>query len=459
MFRRVLSAITPKRWLSPATPGGSGGWWSIIREAESGDWQRNVSLSIDTALSNHAVFACRNRIVSDISKLSLRLIRKDGKIWTETTNPAYSPVLRKPNDYQNVMQFLESWIGSKVQSGNTYVLKRRDMRGVVTKLYVLDPFRTRPMVADDGSVYYELNCDPLSELPDQVIVPASEIIHDRYNTLFHPLVGLSPLYAGMLAAAQGLNIQKQSAWFFKNQAKPSGYIMAPGHLSNEQAEQLKTLWNTNYGGENSGKTAVLADKMEFKTIASNAVDSQLVEQLKWSAEVVCSTFAVPPFMIGIGTQPTHGNLDALLSQYYAMCIQQYIKALERCLDEGLGLGDNIGVDVDIHELIRMDGAARMKMVTDGIKGGVYTPNEGRWFFDLPPIEGGDTVYLQEQDHALEALARRDQGPDPFGKGGGDEPSAAPEPEAEPESEPDDADDATEEAKSYGLFSTVLKEAA
>ena len=201
-LQTILSPLIPKRWLSPASPGGSGGWWSIVKESYSGAWQENVHLSVDTALSNHAVFACRNRIVSDVAKLPIRLVTRTGKIWTETTNPAYSPVLRKPNDFQNRIQFLESWVGSKVQSGNTYVLKQRDQRGVVVRLYVLDPFRTRPLISEDGAIFYELNCDPLSGIPEQVVVPAREIIHDRYNTLFHPLCGLSPLYAAILPAAQ-----------------------------------------------------------------------------------------------------------------------------------------------------------------------------------------------------------------------------------------------------------------
>ncbi|WP_416380911.1 hypothetical protein, partial [Klebsiella pneumoniae] len=34
-------------------------------------------------------------------------------------------------------------------------------------------------------------------------VPAREVIHDRFNCLFHPLIGLSPIYAAGLAAMQG----------------------------------------------------------------------------------------------------------------------------------------------------------------------------------------------------------------------------------------------------------------
>jgi phage portal protein BeeE len=47
-------------------------------------------------------------------------------IWTETDSPAFSPVLRKPNRYQNRIQFWESWILSKLTRGNAYVLKERD---------------------------------------------------------------------------------------------------------------------------------------------------------------------------------------------------------------------------------------------------------------------------------------------------------------------------------------------
>ncbi|WP_416381322.1 hypothetical protein, partial [Klebsiella pneumoniae] len=38
-------------------------------------------------------------------------------------------------------------------------------------------------------------------------VPAREVIHDRFNCLFHPLIGLSPIYAAGLAAMQGHHIQ------------------------------------------------------------------------------------------------------------------------------------------------------------------------------------------------------------------------------------------------------------
>ena len=71
-------------------------------------------------------------------------------------------MLRKPNRYQNRIKFIENWVTSKLSHGYTYVLKQRDDRNVVTALYILDPNRTRVLIADDGSVFYELNRDNLT---------------------------------------------------------------------------------------------------------------------------------------------------------------------------------------------------------------------------------------------------------------------------------------------------------
>src|SRR5690625_6181104 len=65
--------------------------------------------------------------------------------------------LRRPNRYQNHIQFKQWWETSKLSQGNAYGLKQRDRSGNVDAIYILDPCRVVPLVADDGSVYYELS--------------------------------------------------------------------------------------------------------------------------------------------------------------------------------------------------------------------------------------------------------------------------------------------------------------
>lgn len=410
LFGLQITRATQEKALSPVSQG-RGGWYRIF-ESFPGAWQRNVEVKCDSALSYHADFACRTLIASDIAKLRIKLVAKDSDgIWTETTNPAYSPVLRKPNDFQTRIQFMESWVLSKLQHGNAYILKQRDNRGVVTKLYVLDPRLVTPLVAGDGSVFYQLNADDLAGVTQTIIVPAREIIHDRFNTFYHPLVGLSPIFAGGLAAMQGLAIQNDSAAFYQNGARPGGVLTAPGAIDDETAGRIKEYWDSNFSGDNSGKVAVLGDGLKYEAMRAKAVDSQTIEQLKWTAEVVCSTYHVPPYKIGVGTMPTHNNIQSLNVEYYSQCLQVLIESIELCLDEGLNMGEAIGTELDVDNLLRMDSVTQMEVLDKA--SGVMSVNEKRRKLDLKPKDGGDSVYLQQQNFSLEALAKRDAQDDPF----------------------------------------------
>lgn len=411
---------------SPVTQGRRG--WFRIMESFPGAWQRNVEVKFDSVLSYHADFACRTLIASDISKLRVKLVErsKDG-IWSETTNRTHTPVLRKPNHFQNRIQFFECWMLSKLQSGNAYVLKQRDNRGAVAKLYVLDPNLVTPLVSDTGDVFYQINADNLAGITQSVTVPAREIIHDRFNCFYHPLVGLSPIFAGGLAAMQGLAIQSDSAKFFQNGARPGGVLTAPGAIDDDTAKRIKEYWDAEFSGDNAGKVAVLGDNLRYEAMRAKAVDSQLIEQLKWTAEVVCSTYHVPPYKVGVGAVPTANNVQSLNVEYYSQCLQVLIESVELCLDEGLELKDGLGTEFDVEGLLRMDSVTQMD-VLDKSKG-ILAPNEMRKKLDLPPKEGGDSPMLQQQNFSLQALAKRDAQDDPFAK------STTPKAERDNQTEP------------------------
>ncbi|PJR88132.1 phage portal protein [Ochrobactrum sp. 695/2009] len=279
-------------------------------------------------------------------------------------------------------------------------------------------------------------------------MPASEIIHDRFNCLFHPLVGMSPIYASGLAALQGLTIQRHSERFFGNNALPSGIISVPGAIDAKDAAEIKQNWEDGYSRNNAGKLAVLADGMEFKALAIPAQSAQLIEQLRWTAEVVCSTFHVPPYKIGLGQMPTYNNIQALNVEYYSQCLQTLIEAAEDCMDDGLGLGDTVGVEFEVANLLRMDGMTLATKLKEEVGAGIRAPNEARRTLNLPSVDGGDTPYLQQQNFSLSALNRRDTREDPFSTGKTESQQA---PQAPPEEDPNLKAFAAFAAKSAEIF--------
>lgn len=428
-------------------PSDRGGWMSLISEPFAGAWQRNLEINPTTVLSFHAVFSCISLIASDISKMPLRLMRRDSNgIWKENNSGTPARIYRRPNAFQNRMQFFECWLNSKLCHGNTVAVKIRNTRGDITELRILDWNKVTPLVADDGSVFYQINPDNMTGVEASVTVPAREVIHDRFNCLFHPLIGLSPIYAAGLAAMQGHHIQENSAHFFRNGSKPSGVIEVPGTITDENARKLKANWDTGYTGENAGKTGLLSNGAKYNPISMSADDAKVVEQLQMSEKIVCSTFHVPAYKAGVGDLPSYDNIEALEQQYYSQCLQTLIESIELLLDEAFELEDDAGTEFDVSALLRMDSERRIKTLGEGVKNTILTPNEARRSENLPPVTGGDELYLQQQNFSLGALARRDASDDPFGKK-----SAAPQPVSDEGKALSDAEQAAAKAMLRGLL--------
>ncbi len=397
------------------------GWTSLfqaVAEPFSGAWQQGVKADPEAVLSFHAVFACISLISQDIAKMRLRLMQTDAHgIRRETRRGDIARLCRRPNAQQNRIQFFELWLNAKLRHGNTVVLKIRNARGQIKELRILDWSRVEPLVADDGEVFYRITPDRNCGITEAVTVPAREVIHDRFNCFFHPLIGLPPVYAAGLAATQGHHIQENSTSFFRNGGRPSGVIEIPGSITEENAKKLKSNWDSGYTGENAGKTAILSNGAKYNPTTFSPVDAQTVEQLKMTAEIVCSVFRVPAYKIGVGQPPSSDNVEALEQQYYSQCLQTLIESIELLLDEALETGENESTEFDVTTLLRMDSERRMKTLGDAVKNTLLTPNEARKRENLPPLAGGDALYLQQQNYSLEALSRRDAREDPFASAG------------------------------------------
>jgi len=391
--------------LSPVAT--TGGWRTIVDEPYTGAWQKNESITTESALANPSVFGCVSAISADIGKIAppLLLQRDDRGFYSEVTNSAYTPVLRTPNSYQTAQQFTEQVVLSLLLYGNAYQLKHRDLRGVVDALYVLDPARVKVLTAPDGSVYYELQSNDLAGLPEAaqpIVVPAHEMIHARINCFFHPLMGLSPLYAIAGAVAQSQAIQSSSSAFFAGGGRSPFALVAPTKLDPLSAERAKEQANK---FKTSG-TMILELGMQIVPMPTTAADSQLIAQLGWTEETIAKAFRFPISLLNSARQPPYANAEASQLQYKA-CLDPYMVSIANGWTTGLELPLSLKVEFDDTLLSWMDTATRMAAAQKAIVSGL-SPNEVREIFhDLPPVPGGELPYLQQQNWPVASLAERD----------------------------------------------------
>ena len=117
-------------------------------------------------------------------------------------------------------------------------------------------------------------------------------------------------------------------------------------------------------------------------------------QLKWSAEVVCSVYHVPPYKVGVGALPSYNNVQALNVEYYSQALQSPHRG-----DRGAArprarhrLGRSAWAPSSTpRTLLRMDSITLVTTIRDAVGAGVMSPNEGRAKLDLKPVKGGEVA--------------------------------------------------------------------
>lgn len=411
--------------------------WRRVFDWTGGAWQADGTYEgSDTpnARLNSVAYACMRALATDIAKLPPEARRQDANgTWPVVEAHNWSKLLRRPNPYQTWIEFMISWKLTLYQKGAAYIIKLKDPQGVVRELRVLDACKVQPLVsAETGAVYYELFPDGLcgiSTSTGRVVVAASEMIHDKYMTLENPLVGVPPLVVACLGANTASRILRDFNRLYGNGGVPPGVLTIPDGYAQAEIDELSTSWET---FRKQAKTAIIEDGITYSPIDAKSVDGEALKLLEFTAKDVCAAFGVPEWRV-FGTSPVTVGGEARQIDYWQSTLQWQLEQTEALLDEGLQLPTNLWVKFDVLALTKMDTAARITSLTVGIKGSLYLINEARAMENLPPVAGGDVMWMQQQNYSLPALIKRDEkGPPPT--------AGQPGPGAPNADKPDDAEE-------------------
>lgn len=404
----------------------SGAWASASADPDEGDLRNALTVAV--------VYDCIRRISTDIAKLSPGIRRlTDAGVWVRDKHQVFSRLIYRPNHFQTWFQFIVSWVCSRLLAGNAYIIKLySSSTGLVEELIVLDPTKVTALVAHDtGRVFYEVSAEPLARVGEDMVVSASDMIHDRYLPLGHPLIGTAPLERALVAARARQGIMANAASLNEHASIPPGILYASEGMDEEKLNALANKWRA----IPKGRIAVLDQSFKFETLAAKYVDSQSQEIGEMAGQDVCIAFGMPAWKVGMGTRPT-GTPEANQIIYYQDCLQWQVEEIEQCLDHGLGIPADVYVELDPSCLLKMDSKTKAEVAAILVKG-VAKPDEMRAWFDMEPVSGGNAVYMQQQNFSLDALAKRDAlGPPPAA---GTTPSPAAE--DDPEAPADDAEGA------------------
>src|SRR5215204_3858325 len=354
------------------------------------------------------------------------------------TTSALTRILRRPNSYQSISDFLLALTRSLYTDGNAYGLALRNNRQEIDSLHLFNPRSCYGVAAETGDVFYSLQGNPVVDpLFDRIIVPARDVLHLRINADDNPLRGKSPLEAATFDIASSNAMVRQQLSFYLNQARPSQVLTTDMMLSKVQVEQLREAWNAQAQGLAQGGTPILTAGLKPFNLSATGHDAAIAEMLKLTDQHIALVFGVPLQILGIGGQ-TYGSTELLMQQWLAQSLIFLLNHIEEAAGNLFGLRGQPEeyLELNTQALLRPAYKERIEALARGVQGGIFAPNEARAELELPKADFGDEPRVQQQVVPLSAAGKIPAAPPAPGA----PPAPAPDPD-KPEEDGEDDDEA------------------
>jgi HK97 family phage portal protein len=367
----------------------SEGWLSATAGKWLNWWQSGYSLN-PYGESSAMVEACISAYAQTVAMCPgdhWRKLENGGRERVE--NSALTRVLRKPNDYQSISDFLLNLTRRLYEKGEGFAYVVRNKKNEINEIHLMRDGQAR--IATDGSIYYSLDGNEIAtaRFDFSLPVPARDVLHVRLHTPRHPLKGASPILSTVLDRALAGAALNQQVAFYLNQARPSFMLETDEKLTADETAALRQRWNEQTQGDNAGGTPILTWGLKAKPVATSAKDAELAELLKLSDQNVALAFRMPLQVLGLGGA-THASTESLMSAWKSQGLGFALNHIEEAfgLLFGLkGMPDEY-LEFDTKALLRSAYKDRIEALARGVISGIYSPDEARSEEDLPKVEGG-----------------------------------------------------------------------
>ena len=367
-----------------------GGWNFLFGGTTSGK-----AVNERTAMQTSAVYACVRILAESVAGLPLHVYERtaNGSKSTKPSHPLYRLLHDEPNREMTSFVFRETLMSHLLLWGNAYAQIIRDGRGFPIALYPLLPDRMAVDRNENGELVYTYQSDK-----GQVKLRRENVLHIP-GLGFDGLIGYSPIAMAKNAVGLALATEDYGAAFFANGANPGGVLEHPGVIKPEQADRLRESWQSQFGGANAHKVAVLEEGLKFHQMSIPPEQAQFLETRKFQINEIARIFRVPPHMVGDLEKSSFSNIEQQSLEFVKYTLDPWVVRWEQSLQQALILPSEkatIFIKFNLDGLLRGDYQSRMQGYSTGIQNGFMSVNDVRGLEDMNLLtaeEGGDLHFV------------------------------------------------------------------
>ena len=319
-------------------------------------------VTVAKAMGLAPVWSAVSIISQQLGQLPLKVYRDlgEGDRTEARTHRMWSVLHDKPNSYTPADRFWSAVAGQLLLYGNAFVLKDRDLNGLVDELWLLKP----------GAMTIEWN--PRSRVKRYLYDPGDgprEVFDDSgvlhlFDLSLDGVCGESVITSARNAFGTAIARDEFEGGFYQRGAVLSGVVEHPGQIGVEGADNLKRSFTSIYGGsDRAHQVGVLEEGATFRTMSHPLKDLEFVANQQLSRTDIALMFKLPPSYLGgsSGDSLTYATVEGNQIHFALHSISPLANTIAKGLSTDVDLfpqSNTFNAEFTLQALMRGDSKSR-----------------------------------------------------------------------------------------------------
>ena len=347
----------------------------------------NFNFSNTDLATNETIFSAVSLLSNGIASLPLKLYKKY-KIIDPSENNLAKMIEYNPSPYLTMFQWIRCMESFKNVKGNAYAILEYDYFQQPEQMYILDSNCVTPVIeAETKDLWYQIKGD------DGIYyVHNSHIIHFNHISL-NGYKGISPLDVLRNTIDYDRRVKEFSLNQMQNGLKANLVIKLAAKLNEESMNQYTEMLSK---FQKNGILFVDQGK-DFQELKNNSfIDPKVFDVENITIARVARVYNIPLHKL-LSNQMNYSSAEQSDLEYIKDTIlplvRQYEHELNRKLLTEQQRNEGYCFRFNLNGLARADMKTRGDFYFKGIRSAWFTPNEIRALEEMPPLEGGDKLFV------------------------------------------------------------------
>ena len=358
------------------------GSWPVYSPSVVANEAAAFASSPATALRLPAVRRAVVTVARDLARTNICLYRGDGEYRAKVYDAPELDILNvQANEYQSAFEARQWLTATVLLHGNAFaVISRRG--DALDSLICLNPWDVTLTHRPDGRPVY--NTSEYGEVDHR------DILHLRMPATRRQFWGVSPIAdcARSLQLMSQLETAGIEAYRMAGLGKLS--ITTEEAIGAESVRAMQDAFKSAHSGAEGMLRPIIAQNgAKVDQVGQSLVDQDWIQGRTQAIEDVARALGVPPFVL-FTDQATYTAENARM---YAESLHGFAASFAAEIRSKLFDEPGLSVAYDFTTIQRGSFVEAMQGYREAIQLGVMTPNEVRSELGMPPVDGGDDMYV------------------------------------------------------------------